>query len=139
MPPDFVAWAPWWRRRRSSGGQIAIRPKRQDDWAVVPTLWGLAVGAAGEHEKSGPREALRPLRRLVTDAQARDEEQRLAKRSGRRAEGAAHELAGVARAGANQEPPEALQEPVEPARREPPPVEQRYLVNDTTVEKLGSC
>lgn len=38
---------------------------------------------------------------------------------------------------ANQEPPEALQEPVEPARREPPPVEQRYLVNDTTVEKLG--
>jgi putative DNA primase/helicase len=38
---------------------------------------------------------------------------------------------------ANQEPPEALQEPVEPARRAPPPVELRYLVNDTTVEKLG--
>jgi putative DNA primase/helicase len=26
---------------------------------------------------------------------------------------------------------------VESARRESPPVEQRYLVNDTTVEKLG--
>jgi putative DNA primase/helicase len=26
---------------------------------------------------------------------------------------------------------------VEAARRDPPPVERRYLVNDTTVEKLG--
>jgi hypothetical protein len=84
-------------------------------------------------------EALRPLRRLVTDAQARDEEHRLAQRM-RVAEQKArrHELARRLReAVANQEPPEALQEPVEPARWEPPPVEERYLVNDTTVEKLG--
>jgi putative DNA primase/helicase len=115
-------------------------PKRQDDWAVVPTLCGLAVGAPGSMKSPALAEALRPLRRLVTDAQARDEEHRLAQRM-RVAEQKArrHELARRLReAVANQEPPEALQEPVEPARREPPPVEQRYLVNDTTVEKLGT-
>jgi putative DNA primase/helicase len=121
------------------GRQIAIRPKRQDDWAVVPTLWGLAVGPPGSMKSPALAEALRPLRRLITDAQARDEEHRLAQRM-RVAEQKARrqELARRLReAVLNQEPPETLQEPVELARREPPPVEQRYLVNDTTVEKLG--
>ncbi|HYR73598.1 MAG TPA: DUF3987 domain-containing protein, partial [Candidatus Acidoferrum sp.] len=84
-------------------------------------------------------EALRPMRRLITDAQARDEEHRLAQRM-RVAEQKArrHDLARRLReAVADQEPTEEPGEPVEAARRDPPPVEQRYLVNDTTVEKLG--
>ncbi len=138
-PPDFVAVGAMVAAAAVIGRQIALRPKRQDDWAVVPTLWGLAVGAPGSMKSPALAEALRPLRRLVTDAQARDEEHRLAQRM-RVAEQKARrqELARRLReAVANQEPPEALQEPVEPARREPPPVEERYLVNDTTVEKLG--
>src|SRR5260370_42579934 len=44
-PPDFVAVGVMVAAAAVIGRQIAIRPKRQDDWAVVPTLWGLAVGA----------------------------------------------------------------------------------------------
>jgi putative DNA primase/helicase len=98
------------------------------------------VGAPGSMKSPALAEALRPLRRLVTDAQARDEEHRLGQRV-RVAEQKArrHDLARrrLREAVANQEPTEDLREPVEAARRDPPPVELRYFVNDTTVEKLG--
>src|SRR5260370_41633978 len=84
-------------------------------------------------------EALRPLRRLITDAQARYEEHRLAQHV-RVAEQKArrHDLARQLReAVANQEPTEDLREPVEAARRGPPPGGLRDLVNDPPVEKLG--
>jgi hypothetical protein len=138
-PPDFVAVGVMVAAAAVIGRQIAIRPKRQDDWAVVPNLWGLAVGPPGSLKSPALAEALRPLRRLVTDAQARHEEQRLAQhirvveQKARR-----HDLARRLReAVASQEPTEDLPEPEEAARRDPPPVERRYLVNDTTVEKLG--
>src|SRR6266852_4021845 len=138
-PPDFVAVGVMAAAAAVIGRQIAIRPKRQDDWAVVPNLWGLGVGLPGSMKSPALAEALRPLRRLITDAQARDEEHRLAQRMWLAEQKARrHDLARRLReAVAEQEPPEALQEPVEPARRDPPPVERRYLVNDTTVEKLG--
>jgi putative DNA primase/helicase len=84
-------------------------------------------------------EALRPLHRLVTDAHAQYEEQmlahhfRLAEQNARR-----HDLARRLReAFANQESADRLREHFEAAPRYTLPAEQRYLVNDTTVEKLG--
>src|SRR6266851_3820533 len=70
-PPDFVAVGVMVAAAAVIGRQVAIRPKRQDDWAVVPNLWGLAVGAPGSLKSPALAEALRPLRRLITDAQAR--------------------------------------------------------------------
>ncbi len=138
-PPDFVAVGVMVAAAGVIGRQIAIRPKRQDDWAVVPTLWGLAVGAPGSMKSPALAEALRPLRRLITDAQARYEEHRLAQRMWLAEQKARrHDLARRLRdAVAGEEPTEAPREPVEVARPDSPPVEQRYLVNDTTVEKLG--
>src|SRR5258708_39584537 len=123
-PPDFVAVGVMVAAAAVIGRQIAIRPKRQDDWAVVPTLWGLAVGAPGSLKSPALAEALRPLRRLITDAQARDEEHQLAQRM-RVAEQKArrHELARRVRgAVANQEPPEDLQEAEGAAPRGSPPL-----------------
>jgi len=40
------------------GRKVAIRPKRQDDWAVVPNLWGLAVGPPGLMKSLALAEAL---------------------------------------------------------------------------------
>src|SRR6266446_10789291 len=84
-------------------------------------------------------EALRPLHRLVTDAHAQDEEQRLAQhfhlaeQQARR-----HALAQRLRAAvAHEESTEDLREPFAAVSRDTPPAERRYLVNDTTVEKLG--
>src|SRR5712692_3465395 len=114
-PPDFVAVGVMAAAAAVIGRQIAIRPKRQDDWAVVPNLWGLAVGPPGIMKSPALAEALRPLRRLVTDAHARYEEQilaqhfRLAEQKARR-----HELARRLRdAVAHQAPTEALREPFE--------------------------
>jgi putative DNA primase/helicase len=44
-PPDFVAVGVL--VAAAIGRKVAMRPKRQDDWAVVPNLWGLAVGPPG--------------------------------------------------------------------------------------------
>ena len=46
-PPDFVAVGVLVAAAAVIGRKVAIRPKRQDDWAVVPNLWGLAVGPPG--------------------------------------------------------------------------------------------
>jgi Protein of unknown function (DUF3987) len=60
---------------------------------VVPNLWGLAVGPPGMMKSPALAEALRPLHRLVTDAQAQYEEQmlthqfRLAETKARRPQG----------------------------------------------------
>jgi putative DNA primase/helicase len=77
-PPDFVAVGVLVAAAAVIGRKVAIRPKRQDDWAVVPNLWGLAVGPPGIMKSPALAEALRPLHRLVTDAHAQYEEQILA-------------------------------------------------------------
>src|SRR5712664_4234588 len=138
-PPDFVAVGVMVAAAAVIGRQIAIRPKRQDDWAVVPNLWGLAVGPPGVMKSPALAEALRPLHRLVTDAHAQDEEQRLAQhfhlaeQQARR-----HALAQRLRAAvAHEESTEDLREPFAAVSRDTPRAARRYLVNDTTVEKLG--
>jgi hypothetical protein len=53
------------------GWSLAIRPKRQDNWTVVPNLWGAIVGPPGEKKTPATQEALLPLKRL--EAEAREE------------------------------------------------------------------
>src|SRR5215470_20392239 len=137
-PPDFVAVGVFVAAAAVIGRKVAIRPKRQDDWAVVPNLWGLAVGPPGLMKSPALTEALRPLHRLLTDAHAQYEEQllahhfRLAEQKARR-----HDLARRLReAFANDAPTEDLREHFDAAPRYAVPRETRYLINDTTVEKL---
>jgi len=137
-PPDFVAVG-LLVAAAVIGQKVAIRPKRQDDWAVVPNLWGLAVGPPGIMKSPALAEARRPLHRLVTDAQAQYEEQMLAHQF-RLAETKArgHDLARRLRAALEHDgSTQDVQQQLEAAARYTPPVAKRYLVNDTTVEKLG--
>jgi Protein of unknown function (DUF3987) len=138
-PPDFVAVGVVVSAAAVLGRKVAIRPKRQDDWAVVPNLWGLAVGPPGMMKSPALAEALRPLRRLVTDAHARYEEQMLAHHFRVvEAQARRHDLARRLRAAFEHDgPTEALRQQCEAAPAYTPPVEQRYIVNDATVEKLG--
>ena len=79
----------------------------------MPNLWGLGVGLPGSMKSPALAEALRPLRRLITDAQARDEEHRLAQRMWLAEQKRRHDLARrLADAVASQEPTEHLREPV---------------------------
>ena len=43
-PPDFSAVAAMVSLGAVVGRRLAIRPKRHDDWLVVPNLWGAVVG-----------------------------------------------------------------------------------------------
>ena len=76
-PPDFVAVGLLVAAAAVISQKVAIRPNRQDDWAVVPNLWGLAAGPPGIMKSPALAEALRPLHRLVTGAQAQYEEHML--------------------------------------------------------------
>ena len=64
-PPDFVAVGALVAAAAVIGRQVAIRPKRADDWTVIPNLWGLAVGRPGLMKSVALAEALRPLAPLM--------------------------------------------------------------------------
>ena len=137
-PVDFVAVGAVVAAAALIGRQVAIRPKRADDWTVIPNLWGLAIGRPGLMKSAALAETLRPLQPLITDARIAYEQQRAAHRF-RHAEHRARQQALTRRlreALQHEESTDELRyafDVPEPAT----PRERRYLVNDATVEKLG--
>lgn len=139
-PPDFPAIAIMVMLSSLVGRRCGIAPKRADDWIVVPNLWGMAVGRPGIMKSPPLTEVMRPLQ--VLQVRAKDnynsaqadyqagalvaaEAERVAKDSIRKLlkdgkTGDAHDLAH-----------EALERDVTE------PVCKRFVVNDSTVEKLG--
>lgn len=137
-PPDFVAVAFMVALAAVVGRKLGIRPKRHDDWLVVPNLWGLVIGPPSVMKTPAVTEALRPLRRLEIQAKQQFE--------AAKAEFAAQELVDEQRAKiAKQQIRTALEsdqgDPLAEARRAfsstTEPVRRRYIANDSTVEKLG--
>src|ERR1043165_5688651 len=55
-PPDFPAVAIMTAYSSVVGKQIGIRPKRHDDWLVIPNLWGMVVGRPGVMKTPAIRE-----------------------------------------------------------------------------------
>ena len=120
------------------GRQVTIRPKREDTWTVVPNLWGAVVGLPGVLLKTPAiKEPLDLLERLEIEAKERyegdrseyeagcliaDERKKLRRDDVRQALKDQKDATELAL--------EAIYEPAGPVRR-------RYIVNDTTVEKLG--
>ena len=137
-PPDFIAVAALVVAATVIGRQLTIRPKRQDDWTVVPNLWGLVVGRPGLMKTPALREALKPLSRLTAEARLTFEQEQVAF-TFRKAEAEARRKVmakQLEKATATNEPVEHLRAAFE-APPPTPPTERRYLVNDSTVEKLG--
>jgi Protein of unknown function (DUF3987) len=139
-PPDFPAAATIVALSSTIGRQLGIRPKRMDDWLVVPNLWGALVGRPGVMKTPSAEEPMRPLRGLEAAAAEKHE---IDVQDWQAGEMVAKEAAKVtadrireamkkgkaedARAIATQH---VRDEAEEPARK-------RYIINDTTVEKLG--
>ncbi len=107
------------------GRKIGIRPKRHDlDFIVAPVIWSLVIGASGMLKSPPMNSAMRPLRRLAVDSSRNfisahpmwEEEHRAWEKRKSLAESKEQEF---------KEP-----EPEEPTER-------RYIVNDSTVQKLG--
>jgi putative DNA primase/helicase len=138
-PTDYPAVAAIVTLASVVGRQVAIRPKRKDDWTVTANLWGAVIGRPSllktpaiqepikmiEALESKAREAFERDERdhaaeaLIAKVQAKETDKLIAKALRDRKEDLAHNLA------------------LEATRDLPPPVRSRYMTHDTTVEKLG--
>ena len=52
------------------GRRVGIRPKRCDDWLVIPNLWGVLIGRPSQMKSPPMKEASKPLSRLIDHADA---------------------------------------------------------------------
>jgi putative DNA primase/helicase len=124
------------------GRRVAIRPKRRDDWQVIPNLWGAVVGRPGWLKTPAVDEIMRPLKRLVADAfdehaaaMARWREAALVA-SARKA-AAVKELEQAAKRKLDDEALRKLARAAAGEEQEPEPRPARYVINDCTIEKCG--
>lgn len=129
------------------GRKCGIHPKAEDDWLVIPNLWGGIVARPGQMKSPTLAETLQPIRLLVKEERQRHRETQdvFAARldSLRAKESALKDMLKKAyqRAGGDRSP-EALEQDLVQVRREireqgQACAERRYVVNDPTVEKLG--
>lgn len=137
-PIDFVAVAAVVAAGAVVGRRVAMRPKQQDDWAVVANLWGLVIGPPGIMKTPAVSEALRPLQRLAAEARETYEAQLAAHRFQEQKTKAQRELLqGRLKEALKRGDDTASLEAEFTALERVPPTERRFLVNDATVEKLG--
>jgi putative DNA primase/helicase len=137
-PPDYVAVGVMVALAGVVGRRIGIRPKRNDDWLVVPNLWGATIGRPGVLKTPALRQSIAPLQRLEIEAKEEfsakvieHEAQMMVAEAGRRncekeiakALSNGDDAMAIARAAISEGPP--------------PVIRRRFLVNDSTVEKLG--
>jgi hypothetical protein len=66
-PPDFAAVNAYAMLSAVIGCKIAIRPKRRDNWLVVPNTWGTVIGGSGVMKSPCRSEALKPLKQLQVE------------------------------------------------------------------------
>jgi hypothetical protein len=139
-PPDFPAVALMVMLSSLIGRRCGIAPKRADDWTVVPNLWGMAIGRPGVMKSPPLAEIMRPLQVLqarASDVYEQDQTEyqagvMVATESERVAKDAIRKMLKEGKTTAAEE---RAQEAV--SRETEEPICRRYVVNDSTVEKLG--
>jgi Protein of unknown function (DUF3987) len=137
-PMDFPAVSVMVAIASVVGRKVVIRPKKHDDWRVVANLWGGVVGRPGVLKTPAIQEPLRPLWRLEYDADLTYQDlleqwkvQQVLAKEQERVD--------------SQKIREALKKGLDAtsiaetlvASEDCPPSRRRYMVNDSTVEKLG--
>ncbi len=121
------------------GRKIGVRPKKQDDWTVVPNLWGMIIGRPGVMKTPALDEPLKFLKRLEIEAKKQFDD------DGKQF--AVAEILGEAR---KKNLKRVLEQAVKSGKDCPEdiaaqmleedskqPTRRRFTCNDTTVEKLG--
>ena len=65
--PDFAAVNTYVMLAAPIGCKIGIRPKRRDNWVIVPNLWGATIGGSGVMKSPNRNEVIKPLKQLQVD------------------------------------------------------------------------
>lgn len=141
-PPDWLAVASLVAVGAVVGNRCGIRPKQRDTaWVEVPNLWGAIVADPSKLKTPTLAAALAPLKQL--DKAARDEYRLNAQRHEAAAdvfkakkEAIKKKLGKAADRGDNDEL-QRLQGELADLDAATAPTPRRYIVNDTTVEKLS--
>ncbi len=138
IPTDFSTAAAVVTLGSIIGRGCGIYPKRQDDWLVVPNLWGAVVGRPSLMKTPAVSEAQRHLNRL--EAEARDDYQKAAY-----AFKIDKEVIKITRAAIGEKIKKAVKDGnnIDYARSElaalqvDEPERRRFQTQDGTVEKIG--
>ena len=129
------------------GRRVGIHPKADDDWLVVPNLWGGLIARPGRLKSPALAETLKPVHRLA--AASREHHKAMCIELGAEVSAlkaqkkALNNLLRKAYEGKKDAgDPAKLKEQLQEVDRklgefEKDLAERRYVVNDTTVEKLG--
>ena len=145
-PIEYVAAATLSIVSSVIGAHCAIRPKRADDWLIVPNLWGAIVGPPGDKKSPAMSAAMKPLGRLIAKAAVEHadaitnakgdkvvnevKEKAIKKKIEQLVKGSVVDLDELKR----------LKDELKAqtsASKEDEPVLRRFKTNDPTVEKLG--
>ena len=137
-PPDYPAVAAIVALAAIVGRKVGIRPKRFDDWTVIPNLWGCIVGRPGLLKSPALNEALKPLHRLEALAAESFEAEKVQRE-------AMEDVKDQQKQARKARIKELLKEGMSPAaiaesicpEADPSITRRRYIVNDSSVEKLG--
>lgn len=138
-PPEYAAVGALVSASSVIGRGCTIRPKHCDPWQVVPNLWGALIGPPASMKTPALTEALAPVQRLVAKATAKYQQEtegleaRIAEAEARRAV-AREDMKKAARKGGDMA---AAKVAFAEAGELPKTTERRYLVNDSTIEKIG--
>ena len=144
--PDFVAAAAIIQAGALIGRKVGIRPKRHDDWVVIPNLWGGLVGMPASMKTPALGAGLKLIKQLAAKAKI-DYEKALKD----------HEFDQVIYTARHNALKEALQskakelvtnrgaagsldkfkEEFEELEEPEAPTQKRYITNDVTIEKLA--
>lgn len=138
-PPDYPGVAAMVVLASLVGRQISIRPKQNDSWSVVPNLWGGVVGTPGVLKSPSLKETMAAVLKIQANALTEYEEKQTAYAVEEVVyqERVKLDRVTVKESLSNKQPNNAKNsaEDLIDAKPEPPSC-KRYIVNDTTVERL---
>ena len=144
VPLDFVAVPAIVALGSLIGRSVGIYPKQRDSWLTTPNLWGALIGRPGVKKTPAQNDALRPLRRLAHQAQEEHKDAKLTADAATEIIKAKIDAAKIeARTAAKVNDTDKLEvarQAIAELNRELEDAEtseRRYIVNDSTVEKLG--
>lgn len=137
-PADFPAVGAMVALSAVVGRQVGIRPKRCDDWTVVPNLWGGVIGRPSVMKSPALAEALRPLNGLEASAREAFEADSRQFQAAALVQAEAKKVAGERMRKALKAGNDAAAYALDLLDGDAaPPLRRRYKTSDSTVEKLG--
>ena len=137
-PPDFAAVGVMVMMAAIIGRKVAIRPMKQNDWTVIPNLWGAVVGNSGVMKSPTLAAALSPIKRLQAAAYETFNKEKAD-------HDAQAELTRLQQSVNKTEARKALKgnksadvkELLQPRETDNAPIPMRYITNNASYEALG--